>query len=508
MDNIKKNSVIIALIVSIVTLSSVFVCASDVPVKTSKVKKGEIGITERITAKLAPYKTVNLPVESSGIVKELNVDMGDGVKKGEVLLKLKQDKLSAQLKQAKASLKSARANLKQLKNGATEEQIAKAEASYEQAKASLESAKINYKYTKIILENKRSLKQSLNNAETQVETTAKQLETAKESYNQAQNNLEKAKNDYQRIKSLYNEDAATKEQYDNAKTILENARSSLNSARSNLQRLQISYQGAKKNYELVKDNYQSPTELEQQLASSRNQIDISKANLKLSKTELEDIRNGTRLEKIEAAEGSVQQAEASVQISKLKLEDTVLYSPLNGIVSSVDIEKGEMVNAGSPLITVIQTKKLYVEAYVTASIVRMIHKGDKIKVKPEAISEFWTGTIERISPTIDTQKQAYLVKVRLSDSENELKPGMFADVYFKTAGKRNTVVVPLDAVLGIDNNPHVYKVVNNQAVRVNIKTGIVNKTKIEVLKGLSVDDEIIVSGQNNVVDGDTVEVVN
>ncbi|AZO94265.1 efflux RND transporter periplasmic adaptor subunit [Halocella sp. SP3-1] len=505
--NNKKFLSIFAIMIAVVFLLNSSIYADSFPVKTTAVEKGQISISEKITAKFTPYKTVQIPVQTSGVVDELNVDVGDLVEKDEVLLKLNQDKLTAQLKQAEANLKAAQAKLEELQNGATEEEIAKAEASYEQAQASLESAQINYKYAQTTLNDKRSIKQALNDAKTKQETAAKQLDAAKETYNQAQNDLEKAQNDFERIKSLYEEEATTREQYDNYKTALENARSRLASAKSNLESVKISYQGAEINYQIAQENYQSPTQLNQQLESAQNQIAIAQANVNLAKASLDDLKNGTRLEEIAAAKANVLQLEAAVRLSKLNLEDTVVQSPLAGSVAEVNPEVGEMVNDGSTVVTVIETNKLYAEAFVTADLIKDLHKGDQVKVKAKVFSEFSDGIIERVAPTVDQQKQTYLVKVRVDNQENQLMSGMFADVYFTSSSEKETIVVPLDAVLDVDSNPHVFKVINHKAVRVNVKTGIINGDKIEILKGLTEKDQIIVSGQNNVVDGDRVEVV-
>ncbi len=506
--NNKGKIIFVITVMILFSISIIGFAADKVPVKTARVKKSEINLTERITGRFAPYKVVAIPAETSGIVTELNVEMGDYVNKDDILLKLEQDKLKVELQEAEASLKSAKANLEQLQNGATEEQISQAQASYEQARASLQKARDNLKYTKTIVTDKRNLKQALNNAETQLETAKKQLETTNESYNQARINLEKAKNDYQRLQSLYNDQAATKEQYDNAKTALENAKSNLNAAAVNREKARVNLQGARKNYNITLENYQKPTELEQQLQTARSQVEIAKANLQVARSNLEDLKNGTRPEKIEVGEASVQQAESALKLKKLELEDKVLHSPLSGVVSSVNIEEGEMVNKGVSVINIIKTKNLYAEAYVTANLVTHIQKEEKVKIKPKVFPEFTEGVIEKISPEMDSQKQAYLVKVRVKNEQEQFKPGMFVDVYFITAEAKNTITVPLKAVLDIDTNPHVYKVVNNRAVRVNIKPGIVNKTRIEVLRGLSENDEIIISGQNSIVDGDMVEVVN
>lgn len=461
----------------------------------------------------------------------------------------------AGVRQADSALKIAKANNKMMKDGASKEDRQSVKAQYQQAVSSYEGAKKNLKLLESSYIDRTIQKQQLLGADTQLKSAEKQVEVAEERLEQAEiglqqakNGLEQANNEYQRIEYLYQENVVTKQQYEmvknqyqNAQSALDNAQSAVESARIAKEQADVSYQGAQENYSLSEDSYNNPTTLEQQLAAARTQLEVAEANKIISKANLDKVDKGAREEELSIAqanieqaesaliraeaqleqvkngatdedqiisEANIKQAEAALKRAKKALSDTIIKSPISGIVAQLNFDTGEMAGPGTPLVNLVDLDKVYIKADVTADLLVNIGQGDNAKAKILAYQDkYLSGTIEYISPVADQRSQAFTVRVLAENPANNIKAGMFADLYFITNLIKDTLVLPIEAVMDLETSPYVYTVNNNKAVRKSVEVGIANDDEVAVLKGITQDDQVIVRGQNNISNGSSVEVV-
>jgi len=502
---LSKNKLVF--IISFVLIFSVAISAGAATlVETVKPEIGDIRNFKKVTGSVEALKTINLPAELNGIVKQVNVEIGDEVEQGDELLVFNKDQLLIQIKLAEASLEMSRANYEQVKNGATVEELQRAEASYQQAVRSYEGAKENLQLMEELFNNKIALKQQLSGAASQLASAEKQLQKAEEGYKQAKNNFDQSQREYERMQYLYQEEVVTEKQFELAKSQYQNAKSGLNTAEISREQAKIAYQTAQNNYELTESTFNNPTQLKQQLASAQNQVRVAESSMHVAKAALEQTKKGARKEQIQASLAQVKQAEASLEQAKLRLEDATIKSPLSGIIAAVNIDEGEMIGAGQPVITVIEINEVYVAVDVTADIMVKLNKGDSVKVNIENMPGDLTGKVSNISPVTDPRSKAYPVKIRLANKENNIKPGMFAEVSFIKEFAENTLLIPITAVESLDQNPYVYLVENDKAVKKDVELGIRNDQYIEILTGVQAGDTVVSRGQSQLNTGDEVEV--
>jgi RND family efflux transporter MFP subunit len=501
-----KKTIILLLILSFLSIN----VSAQAPVETTTPERTEISIMDRITGNFSAFKKVNIPTELGGIVDQITVRVGDRVEADQDLLHLNQDKLNIQLKQTKASLEAARANYQQLKNGASQEELNRAQASYEQAQASLEGARSNLELMEEMFKDKINLKQQLTSAESQLANAEQQLASARESYNQTEINFEQAEREYQRMQYLFEEKVITEKQFEGAESQYKNAKSALNSAQIGLEQAKIGLNTAKQSYDLTEQTFNNPTQLKQQLESARSQVKSAEAGLAVAEANLEQVKKGATQEQLNASLAQVKSTEAGLEQTNLSLENSIVKSPIKGIVSAVRTEEGEIISPGQPIITVIDVDQLYLEVSVTAATMSRLKEGDQVRIIPEAIKdEELTAEIETISPEADQASKSFPVKMLLDNSAHNIKPGMFGDAVFSVQSAENTLVLPISAIVNFDSRaPYVYTVEDNKAVRKYVIIGIVSDNLVEVVSGLEENDQVITRGQNRLNDGEEVEVIN
>ncbi|QTL96809.1 efflux RND transporter periplasmic adaptor subunit [Iocasia frigidifontis] len=502
-----KNKIGIFTILIVLLINTVSL-AQSIPVRVVEAELKDLAEIKVVNGKIEPYKSIQISPEIGGIIDEVNVEVGDFVKKGQSLIVFDQDNLKAQLKQAEAAVELAQANLDMLENGATPEEIAQVEASYQSAMASFEGAKTGLEIIESIYHDKSDYKQQLTSSNTQLESGRKQLSIADEQLNQARVAYNQASTDYERMKTLYNEGAITRKEFEGVETQYKNAQSALKTAELGKEQAQINYNGALESYQIVEDVYQNPHSLKQQLDNARTQLEVARANLQTAEANLAKVKKGAREEERRSARASLKQSQASLELARIQFENSVVKSPNQGIISAVNVEVGEMLGAGTPVINLVDLDQVYVKVNVNADTLTRIKVGDQVSVDLLAFKDgISQGEITNISPVIDQQAQAYPVKILLDNEDNKIYGGMFADVSFILNRAENTVVIPINAVLDLDGNPYVFAVDGDKVVKKEIEIGIINANELEVIDGISPEDILVIQGQNSLQNGDLVEVV-
>ena len=149
---------------------------------------------------------------------------------------------------------------------------------------------------------------------------------------------------------------------------------------------------------------------------------------------------GPRKDAVAAARARVESARASLALAETQLENTRLAAPFAGTVLSHNIEPGEFVAAGTPVVTVADLAHVWVRAYVSQTDLGRLRHGQPAEVRTDTFpGKTYQGTVGFISSeaeftpkTVQTEKErvklVFRIKVDLANPQDELKPGMPADV--------------------------------------------------------------------------------
>ncbi|MFT3869137.1 MAG: efflux RND transporter periplasmic adaptor subunit [Nibricoccus sp.] len=181
--------------------------------------------------------------------------------------------------------------------------------------------------------------------------------------------------------------------------------------------------------------------------SAQALIRVAEARVTQAAEQLKLVKEGPRAEQIAQAKARVQSSAASVALAETQVENTRLLSPLNGVVLSHNIEPGEFVAAGTPIVTVADTLHTWVRAYVNQTDLGRVRLGQKLVVHTdtapgkdfEGVVSFISSEAEFTPKTVQTTKErvklVFRIKVDVLNPNDELKPGMPADVVLPAVAK-------------------------------------------------------------------------
>ncbi|MGI6120420.1 MAG: efflux RND transporter periplasmic adaptor subunit, partial [Desulfosporosinus sp.] len=154
------------------------------------------------------------------------------------------------------------------------------------------------------------------------------------------------------------------------------------------------------------------------------------------------------------------------------------------------------------------TSNLYCSLSVAENIVNRLTKEQSVQVMiPSVYEDSFPGKIKHISPAADPKTQLYPLKISVDNPDGLIKPGMFAKIELTTEEKKDVMAVKSESIILKNEKTIVYVVEGDQAVAKEVVTGLDTGADIEVLKGLELNDQVIIKGQTIVSEGSKVKIV-
>lgn len=243
----------------------------------------------------------------------------------------------------------------------------------------------------------------------------------------------------------------------------------------------------------------------------RVQLEQAQVKYKNDSTELSRLRTLY-------AEGGLSQSDLDAMEMALKvsrstyrnlLENTVLRSPITGVVTARNYDRGDMYAMAQPLYTVQQIVPVKLLVAVSESDYTNVAKGDAVEITVDAVpGRTFKGTVNRIYPTIDAASHTVNVEVRVPNTDKVLRPGMYAKASL-SFGRSRRVVVPDRAVTKQQGSGQriVYVIdADGTAQQKFVTLGRHFDGMYEIVEGLEEGDLIIVKGNSSLRGGEKVEV--
>lgn len=186
------------------------------------------------------------------------------------------------------------------------------------------------------------------------------------------------------------------------------------------------------------------------------------------------------------------------------VENTVLRSPVDGVVTARNYDVGDLYGMSAPIFTVEQIVPVKLLVGISESDYTKVKKGDSVEIKADAIPDkTFYGQIEKIYPTIDPATRTFTVEVVVKNPYKTLRPGMFARVTVNFGSNRN-VVIPDMAVVKQQGSGERFVYILNADGTVSYRKVVIGRrmgTEYEILEGVADGDKVVTGGQIRLKDG-------
>ena len=567
----KKKTILIILVLLIIAVWGIyenFIKEEKLSFSFEKVVFGAVLQEVSETGQVEKGKEIKLGFKNSGEIKKIHIQVGDKVQKGMILAELETVTFRIQLNEAKAAEKVAQAKLDKLLAGASEEEIKIAETAVSNAERTLENARQSLEDTKntsqgnlenacedalnildsSYLEGEKSLNLVDDIFRTYFTEQNQSWVVVKESKNIIGNALDKmklsfalAKNDSQKE----NIDNALAEALESFKEIRDaltdiretiegpNYRNTVSSAdKSSLDTQRTSINTALTN---ITNSQQSIFSLELTNAANINTAEsnvvAAEGQLLAAQAGLAKILAGPRKMDIDLCQAQVDQAQAQVNILENKIQESKLYSPINGQIIELNKRTGELVQPIDTVVALLPSVPFKIETDIYEEDVVKVNIGNPVDISLVAFpDEIFKGKIISIDPagklidgvvyykivvafdtptsSVSTLGEAELVEeisegthpVKSSKAGippqaelfNRVKPGMTADLLIKTAQKENVLIIAEEAVQKRDDKIFVEVFKDGKIEEREIKTGLLGSDDmLEIISGLKAGEKVI-----------------
>ena len=185
-----------------------------------------------------------------------------------------------------------------------------------------------------------------------------------------------------------------------------------------------------------------------------------------------------------------------------------IKSPINGTVESVDLKIGQVAAPGLPSFKVVNLRNLKIIADVAESYSNKINTGDEVKINFMDINKTIDSKVTFASKVIDPLNRTFRIEIRLNNVA-DVKPNMLAKLKIADYQNKSALTVPTNAITsGVEETYVMVKETSNGkeiARKRLVKTGHTGETRTEILEGLKAGDAVIVTGYQELNDGQTIE---
>ncbi len=225
-----------------------------------------------------------------------------------------------------------------------------------------------------------------------------------------------------------------------------------------------------------------------------------KTQIKLSEQKLDRLKkllgiNGVSQEEYDMQENELSVLRADEAYTQAQLAKTTITAPFQGVIGLKNISEGSFVNSGTPVVSLVQLKPLYVEFSIPEKYSELFRKGISIHFTNDNLksAKTFSASIYAIEPKVDETTKTIRARALYTGIET-FYPGSFVKVFVNLDKTDNAIMVPTQCVIGTLKGQKVFVSKNGIATEVPVEIGMRTDQKIQIISGLSVGDTVITTG--------------
>jgi membrane fusion protein, multidrug efflux system len=266
---------------------------------------------------------------------------------------------------------------------------------------------------------------------------------------------------------------------------------------------------------------QAEGQLQQNVAQLKNaELDLALYETLKSQNSISRQQYNTQQALVNQLKGSMKSNQAQIDAAKLELSYTRILAPISGKTGLRKVDAGNLVQANSAegLVSITQSAPIFVVFSIPESQLQSLRLAvqDQQKQQKKLVVEAWdrsdkqllaTGELTTLDNQIDPATGTLKLKAQFANSDDSLFPNQFVNVRLNIAEQAGAVTIPQDAVQYGADGTYIYVVENNKAQLKMLELGVVDNGQVEVRKGLTAGDQIVMEGLDRLRPGRDVTVV-
>ncbi|WP_394131083.1 efflux RND transporter periplasmic adaptor subunit [Shewanella maritima] len=207
-------------------------------------------------------------------------------------------------------------------------------------------------------------------------------------------------------------------------------------------------------------------------------------------------------------EFNLQAAIAQRDLAKLKVKESYITSPIDGVIAMRHVKVGNMAKEFQELFYIVNQDELHGIVHLPEQQLSSLQLGQQASIYANKHSDMATpAKVLRISPIVDAQSGTFKVTLSIPNQDAKLKAGMFTRVELEYDTHQDVLTVPYNALINQDNVQAVYVIKDTIAERREVTLGYRENNTVEITSGVELNEHIVIRGQQNLKDQSLVEIV-
>ncbi len=250
--------------------------------------------------------------------------------------------------------------------------------------------------------------------------------------------------------------------------------------------------------------------LENSIQELETQLDLA-TTLYQKRARLWEQNIGSEIQYLEA-KNQMETLQKRLATTKSQLRQSRIRAPFNGVVDDIEAKLGEMAMFGAPMIRILSTQDMHLEADVSEKYLGRLQKGDSVDLYFSSFDVQVSSAITAVGHVINPQNRTFSVEIEVPDTKIPYKPNLVGIVRIRDYYQQDALVVPSELIQSDNKGNFVYGVDNSdespKAVKIHISPGRSYKAETEVLDGLQAGAVLINAGHREVTEGALVQIAN
>lgn len=255
---------------------------------------------------------------------------------------------------------------------------------------------------------------------------------------------------------------------------------------------------SKTNLDAAQSNFDRIQTLFAAGAVSRSQLDDAQDKLDIASRQYQTASGPSRAQ----AEATANAAYANVKNLSVQLENTTIRSPIEGILTTQNVNVGQVVTSGTAVISIVDTSLLKLKSTVPQDQLARLKLGQELDINIDSYPGMvFKGTVTSIGPIAVSTGEVFPVEISLQNGQG-LMAGLSA--HSTLINKASGIILPLSSIQQSNGQNYVFVIKDNIAYQREVRTGLSNDREIEIISGLSEGERVAISNVGQLTDGKTV----
>jgi HlyD family secretion protein len=281
------------------------------------------------------------------------------------------------------------------------------------------------------------------------------------------------------------------------------------------QKAELDVQTAKETLDAQQKLYSSREDLFKQGALPRKDLDQAavalaqaRSQYNVAKKHLDSLNAIGKEQALKSASGQLASAKGKLMGSEAQLSYSEIRSPIDGYITDRPLYPGEMASTTTPLLTVMDLSQIIAKAHVPQGDAVLLRKGDKATITLAGLDKPVDGTVTLVSPALDPNSTTVEIWIQAGNRDQQLRPGMTAQLSITAQTVRDAVTIPASALLNASGDAAKVMVIDSKSVAQSrdVKIGIQNADEVQIVAGLKAGEQVVNQGAYGLPDGTKVKV--